>query len=626
MGIFHLESHDLGRFYYGLKDKLLLHTMQRAEVCYEKARIRRANIQTKEELEKYAEEMRKGFVDRLGGLPYDNSLPLNAKITGVIEEPGLKIEKVIFESRPKVYVTANLYIPEKRKDPCGAVLFQLGHGEEGKADSDYQHVARIIASAGLIVMVMDPVGQGERFNYYEPHIGRAMVPPCVADHDYAGGQCTLIGDNIARYFIADAMRAVDYLSSRPEVDSEKIGATGSSGGGTQTCHIMVCDPRIKAAAPGTFVTTRKSYSYAGGTQDAEQIRMGGTAAGFDHHEFAICFAPKPLLLLTTDTDFFPIEGANEVYEVGKRFWEMYGAGDKFKIFTDNHEHMYTIALATQAAKFFAEALNDEQRNPDEKFLKLLPQKELWCTKDGQIKLEYSDAKTVFDENLERYRTMEKPQNTLKEFLLEKMFYQREEAPLQLRSYYPQYSFGLQVVPHMWFPQAQVPNVALRFFDFDKEPNGTVICLWDQGTDNIEDHIYKIRKWCSEGKNVMVVDLSGIGKCMPNRTNTAYPEKMRYGVIDHMAKELFFLGDSLCALRLFELDYAIRAIKKTFGEDVSLYAEGVTAVLAKLYMEIDPTMDIVTAEDIPDYRSIVETKYYEEYNIANITLPGIAKYM
>lgn len=205
------ENLDLGRGYYDIRDKLFLHIKQRAEVCYEKAREKRASIQTKEELEAYADKMRKTFIEKMGGLPYDSTLPLNSQITGVIEEPGLRIEKVIFESRPKVYVTANLYFPEKRKEPCGAVLFQLGHSDIGKSDDQYQRVARAIASAGLIVMVMDPVGQGERVSYYEPKMGGNMIPASVDEHEYAGTQCALIGDNITRYFIADAMRAVDYL-------------------------------------------------------------------------------------------------------------------------------------------------------------------------------------------------------------------------------------------------------------------------------------------------------------------------------------------------------------------------------------------------------------------------------
>ena len=188
--------------YYTLSEKLWAHVTKRSEKAFEKAAERRAQIKTKEEFEKYVKEMREFFIESMGGIPYDSTLPLNAKTVGVIEEENLTIEKVIFEARPNVYVTANLYLPKKRKDPAPAVLFQIGHGHDGKADTQYQRVARAIASCGLIVLVMDPVGQGERFSYYEPAINTLMIPSTIWDHMYAGEACVLVGDCIVRYFIA----------------------------------------------------------------------------------------------------------------------------------------------------------------------------------------------------------------------------------------------------------------------------------------------------------------------------------------------------------------------------------------------------------------------------------------
>ncbi len=625
MGVHMLQDLDLGRSYYGLKDKLLIHLLKRSEDCFKRAAERRASIQTKDDFEAYTEEMRKGFIERLGGLPYDNSLPLNAEIKGVIEEPGLKIEKIVFQSRPNVYVTTNLYLPEKRKDPCGAVLFQLGHSNEGKGDDQYQRVARAIASCGVIVMLMDPPGQGERHTYFEESINRLMVGGTCDEHEYLGKQSVLIGDSIARYFITDAMRAVDYLMSRPEVDENNIGITGSSGGGTATCHTMVCDTRIKAAAPGTFVTTRKNYFYAGGAQDYEQIWFGATEVGFDHYECALCFAPKPLLLLTDDADFFPIEGAEEVYSVCKRFWEMYDSEDKFAIVTDKSEHCYTDTLAMAAGEFFAKYLNGEQKKADPKALFHYPDSKMWCTKAGRIKSDYPDAKSIYDECKERYHNMETPAQPLNEFLMEKMNKDRKDMPLRIKEYRAIYHRGLKVNPLMWFPQEELPNTGMRFVGFEKESSETVLCLWDNGTDRLEEHIYKIRKWCAEGKAVMVIDVTGVGKCLPNRTNTGWSDKDWCGTIDRMTKELFFLGDSLCALRLYEIDYIVRAVKKQYGEKVSLYTEGLNGMVAELYAKVNPDVEITVSEDLPTYKELIESKYYEDYHLSPVLMPGIAKY-
>lgn len=619
------EEYDLGKWVYSAKDKLWQYVVKKSEECFLKAENTRASIKTKEELSEYSKEMKESFIKNLGGIPYDKNIPLNAKTIGVIEEDGLKIEKIIFESRPKVYVTANLYIPEKRKNPCGAVLFQLGHAENGKSCGQYQRVARSIASCGLIVLVMDPVGQGERFSYYEKSIGKETVPATVTDHQYTGEQCVLTGDNIARYFIADAMRAIDYLQSRPEVDNERIGATGSSGGGTATCHLMLCDDRIKAAAPGTFVTTRQAYLYAGGSQDSEQIWMNATKNGFDHHEFVLSFAPKPLLLLIVESDFFPIEGADEVYAVGKRFYELFGKADKLKFFSDKSTHAYTDNLARAAAEFFASELNGEDKTPDKNLIKSLPGQELNCTEKGQIAAEFDDAEFVYDENLKRFHGLEVPELPIKDFLNEKINYNRTENPLRLRNYGNMYERNLVITPYMWFPQNQMPGYGLLYRQFDKTPTEVVICLWGRGTDNLEEHIYTIRRFCKEGKAVFVIDLSGMGKSMPHSLNTAYSEKVQYGVLNKLTKDLFFLGDSLCALRLFDLRYAINVVCKELGLKPSIYAEGVCAAYARLYKELDSTIEITLHEPMPEYNEIVEEKYYDDYNIAGVLLPGIAGY-
>ena len=157
----------------------------------------------------------------------------------------------VFQSRPRHYVTANLYLPDGLDKPHGAVLFLSGHGSLAKAAPEYQIVCQYLVHAGLIVLAQDPIGQGERYSYYDPALKIATVADCCPDHNYAGAQCEPLGDNLARYFLHDSMRALDYLCSRPEIDPNRIGVTGASGGGTQSCLMMVADPRLAAAAPAT---------------------------------------------------------------------------------------------------------------------------------------------------------------------------------------------------------------------------------------------------------------------------------------------------------------------------------------------------------------------------------------
>lgn len=113
------------------------------------------------------------------------------------------------------------------------------------------------------------------------------------EHSYAGLQCTLVGANIARYFIWDLVRAVDFLESLPEVDSTRIGLTGNSGGGTQSSYVMLVEPRIKVAVPCTYITSREEYMKTGQAHDSEQNIFKAIVTGLNYDDFISCFAPKP---------------------------------------------------------------------------------------------------------------------------------------------------------------------------------------------------------------------------------------------------------------------------------------------------------------------------------------------
>lgn len=632
MDIKKYEIIDVSASYYNLKDKLKDHIYKRSEEAFLKADKKRYEIKIKEELNDYVSLMKKRFIESLGGIPYDSSLPLCAETTGIIEEEYFTIEKIIFQSRPSVYVTATLYIPKNRKEKCGAVLCQCGHAAEGKAHPRYQKSVREIASAGLIVLCMDPVGQGERLSYLEDGFAGPMVPPCTAEHQYAGEQCVLAGDSIARYFIADAMRAVDYLQSRPEVDPEKIGACGTSGGGTATCHMMVCDERIKAAAPGTFVTNRREYLYSGNPQDSEQIWWNATEYGFDHNELLMCFAPKPLMLLVVDSDFFAIEGTKEVFELSKRFWHMYDSVDNLQISIDKSTHAFTDKIAIDAGRFFAQSLNGENREYVKEAVFALPTDKLNSTKSGYVKLDYPDAKFVFDENLDRLKFYKKDHDAekAKDFIRKSIDYKRVPVEFNMRRPLGSEIFdsGYGINVNMWFTQKQMPTYAVSFrnIKYGDEKLPVVICLFDNGTDDIEGKIYKIRKLCDDKNRVVILDLAGVGKNMPDMLNADFGIKSRHGVIDRLTKDLFFLGDSLCALRLFELEKAVDALSKEYNtDDVSVYAEGKSAILANIYgfMHDDVT---VKTENGDSLQNIANSKYYEDYNCSGYLLPGIFKYI
>ena len=150
MSILSLMKDSPNAWYYHAKDKLWQYVYTRSEKAWEKGRQQRNTLHTVSEHEQYRVQMKDLFIQNMGGIPYEKTYPLNAKTVGVITEEDLNIEKVIFEARKGVYITANLYIPHQRAPKCGAVLFVVGHARLGKASPQYQKIARTIASAGLI--------------------------------------------------------------------------------------------------------------------------------------------------------------------------------------------------------------------------------------------------------------------------------------------------------------------------------------------------------------------------------------------------------------------------------------------------------------------------------------------
>ncbi|MDF2721232.1 MAG: hypothetical protein K0Q59_907, partial [Paenibacillus sp.] len=386
---------------YDVKDQFKRWVYDRSLRAFAAGNQARDDVRTVEQLQARQADMRGKLIAALGGLPESDS-PLHAQVTGTVAGDGYRIDKVMFQSRPSAYVTANLYMPDGIDAPRAAVLFLCGHADAGKQYPRYQSVCQRLVAEGLIVLAVDPIGQGERLGYYNRDSGRLDVQPCTAEHDFVGNQCLPLGDGLARYFVHDAMRAIDYLCSLPEVDSSRIGVTGNSGGGTQTSLVMVCDPRIAAAAPGTFIMSRESYILAGQSQDAEQIWRSMSKHGFDHEDILMALAPRPVLVLAATADFFPIEGTRNTVARTKRFWELFGVANRIGLQEDRSVHQYSPRLADAAARFFAEHLLGDRR-PLETTAIIAPldRERLNSTRSGQVRGDIDAVRGVYEENVDR---------------------------------------------------------------------------------------------------------------------------------------------------------------------------------------------------------------------------------
>ena len=307
------------------------------EVCDadEAADMAVASIRTPQALESRQCVWRKYWLDALGGMP--ERTPLNARVTGTVECDGFRLENIVFESQPGVLVTAHLAIPTGTTgvSPVASasghtgttgvppvvalhrppvVLMPLGHSNGGILNPRYAAHLAMTARAGFAAFAWDPISQGERRQAVDAKYD--YTDNCSTEHCRLGARAWLVGWNFARFRIWDAVRAVDYVESRPDLDTSKLGVMGTSGGGTMSAYLQAFDPRIKVAFPNCYVSSLREVVRERGCHDAEQFFWNMLPSGFNHA--ALLAMGQPRVALATGSrwkDYFPHAGTVSTFAV-----------------------------------------------------------------------------------------------------------------------------------------------------------------------------------------------------------------------------------------------------------------------------------------------------------------------
>lgn len=339
--------------------------------------------------------------------PFPAKTPLNAVIVRTVEKDGFRVQHIIFESQPGFYVTSSLFIPSglRKGKKAPAVIYCSGHANDGYRGEIYQHVIINLVTKGFIVFAFDPVGQGERLEYFDPQTGKSLVGGPTTEHSYPGTQAFITGSSEARYMIWDGIRAVDYLLTRKEVDPERIGITGRSGGGTQSAYIAAMDDRIYAAAPECYITNFTRLLQTIGNQDAEQNLFGEIFHGIDHADLLEVRAPRPALMITTTRDMFSIQGAMETEKEVDRIYNAYNMQENFARVEDDYPHASTLKNREAMYAFFQKNLRNPGNPADEK-VKILSTDEIRVTGTGQVSTSLG-GETVFSLNRKDADKLEK---------------------------------------------------------------------------------------------------------------------------------------------------------------------------------------------------------------------------
>jgi dienelactone hydrolase len=379
----------------GPTNRLLTRWLQRAALA---ALDRRQQVyelvKTPDQIAAYQTYLRSEFADRLGEFP--DRTPLNAQVVGRIPASGYRIEKLILESQPAHYVTALLYVPEGQ-GPFPAVVVPSGHSATGKAADYNQLVCMLLARHGIAALAYDPIGQGERSQF----LNEAGKPRynSTTEHTLVGAGCIPLGRNTATFRIWDGMRMIDYLASRPDIDPQRIGATGCSGGGTLTSYLMALDDRVACAAPSCYITSFRRLIETIGPQDAEQNIFGQLDAGLDHADYLLLRAPRPTLILASTHDFFDIAGTWDSFRQAKRFYTRLGYPERVEMIELDARHGYPRPQREAMLRWMQRWLQQRDAAAVEPELEPRPVEDLLCTPQGQV-MRLPGARSVADLNAE----------------------------------------------------------------------------------------------------------------------------------------------------------------------------------------------------------------------------------
>lgn len=627
---------------FDAEDQLRDYVYRRSEEAFDRRQYR---FPDRESADAHIQKVRKKFLQAVGGLPdagyrrRTEGVCLD-EVTGVLDCGDYSIEKIIFRSAPCVLVSANLYLPTLRSRKLAAVLFVCGHDPEGKQAAEYQRACIRLVRAGLAVFIMDSYGQGERASYYDEDYRVERIGRCTREHDYAGFQCMLVGDSVARYLIRDAMAAIDYLETRPEIDASRIGITGNSGGGTLTLMTMLADSRLKAAAPGTFVTSRKDYLRAGQAQDNEQIWQGLTEAGVDHADILMCLVPKPVLLLTAKHDFFPAKGTASTYEACRAVWKLYGKEDAIDLYQDDCMHTYSVGMAERAAAFFSQWLDTRENVPTDweaKQDELQPASSLWCTKSGYLQNE-RHTEGIFEQNRRRLYALEERKILLTDgerrketvhFLSERIWKGRRPGNLYLRKVRKtECILDLFCDSYIWEAQDSVINHGFLFYE-NKGRHPVIIALWRQGCCGMMEHYEWIRSSCKKGMAVLVLDITGRGMIRQREFFSWTQNEGFYGARFKLNADLVWLDDSMMALGCYDLLRSLDAAEQmpeAGWDEIHVFAAGKYSVYGEIAAFLDSRICTLELEaPMESFSQVVEEKYYDPTDMAAFVIPGILKY-
>ena len=472
------------------------------------------------------------------------------------------------------------------------------YSDNGKAYAVYQRFPILMARNGFVCMNWDPVGQGERLHLWDSAKRASLAGPGTREHSVLGKQCYLVGLNLMNYRVWDAMRAIDYLETRPDVDPARIGCAGTSGGGMETLQLAPFELRIKAASPSCAVATFRHKTEALLIADPEQNLYGNLGYGIDHPELLATVAPRPLLIASALQDFVPIAGARRTLEEIKPVYALLGAPEKVAIAETDDKHSFNQELREATASWFVRWLAGARKEVREQPAEILPAPELFCTRTGQV-VESLGGETVW--TLTRKRADQiAPRRGL------------PSSPAQVEAYRKEIAASAKRVCRLDLERREDGiHIPVKTFGTGRP----VVLVAEAGKDDPAVNRDVIEPLVAAGRRVVAIDVRGWGETRPHMPD----RKAGFSWDEFFAYRSMELGRPLFGQRLRDL--LVTAPRAAGAAHWDLVGVGAGALLAAYAAALDARVrGVVLVGGMLSYRSIVDDHFYRQPLSA--FLPGV----
>jgi cephalosporin-C deacetylase-like acetyl esterase len=576
--------------------------------------------------------VREKFLEMIGGFPEKS--PLNAVTVKTVEKDGYRVENVMFCSRPDLWVTGNLYLPSLGSGPFPGIISPCGHYPMARMVPQYQSAYISLVKSGFVVLAYDPIGQGERRQYWNPATGVTEVGGAVFEHSMAGQLLLLLGESLTGYMVWEGVRAIDYLLTRSEVDAKKIGCAGHSGGGTLTKFIAVADDRVQCAAILEGGTANAWPTRSIGIADVEQNLFPAALYGVDNVDLHEAIAPRPLLSAIEHNG----PNFDRAADAIRTRYKQLGAEEKFTTVAADDPHAWTPKLRVATTDWFCRWFYDRSGPQKEEAYQVSAPEDLYCTPNGSLR--YSrKGQSIFSIIAEKQSALrpwqDSPKNhaelavhreEIRERVQKLLRYERQQRPLIARHIVttPREGYRIEKMEFLSEPDIYIPTWVF----VPEGGNGvlpTVVYFSDEGmeSDGMEFTGEFGPAWtpgvldqlARRGYLVITADVRGVGE-----TDSSRSSSLTSGEFGHLfdtntslAYAAWFMNQSLLGMRVQDVvrtvDYALQC-EHADDQNLHLIGKGNAGLWCLFAAALDPRIrSLICVRSLLSYRSLAQADRY-----------------